>query len=86
LVLPQWPGPSSFGKWGKASASKLMPLRPTPELEIGLRSIGKSTGGVVQYRSRSGIRLGGGLYFTKIAPGTPPARQAMLVFEIPLPF
>ena len=62
-----------------------VPLRPTPELEIGIRSIGKATGAVAEYVTPGGMRFGGGFYFNKIAVGAPPAHQAMLVFQIPLP-
>ena len=62
-----------------------VPLRPTPELEIGFRSIGNATGGVAQYVTPGGMRFGGGFYFNKIAVGAPPAHQAMLTFQIPLP-
>ena len=63
-----------------------VPLRPTPELEIGVRSIGSATGGVAQYVTRGGMRFGAGFYFNKIAVGAPPAHQAMLTFQVPLPF
>jgi len=93
------PGPTGTPVWGASLAlpfslraplphtgTKLpVPLRPTPELEIGVRSIAGATGGVAEYVTRSGLRIGGGLYFNKIAVGAPPARQTMLVFQIPLP-
>jgi len=62
-----------------------VPLRPTDEIEIGIRSIGSATGGVIQYVTPGGMRFGGGLYFNRIAVGAPSAHQAMLVFQIPLP-
>lgn len=93
------PGPTGTSVWGASLAlpfslraslpqwgAKLpVPLRPTPELEIGIRSIGSATGGVAQYVTQGGLRIGAGLYFNKIAVGAPPAHQAMLVFQIPLP-
>ncbi len=94
------PGPTGTPVWGASLAlpfslhaplrhffgAKLpVPLRPTPELEIGVRSIAGATGGVAEYVTQGGFRIGGGLYFNKIAVGAPPARQAMLVFQIPLP-
>jgi hypothetical protein len=94
------PGPMGTPVWGASLAlpfsphaplrhffgAKLpVPLRPTPELEIGIRSIAGATGGVVEYVTRGGFRFGGGLYFNKVAVGAPPARQTMLVFQIPLP-
>jgi hypothetical protein len=82
LALPfqtstKWPRlglkPSSFA------------FRPTPELELGFRSLGKAMGASVQYATPAGVRIGPGLYFNQIAPGAPSARQIMLVLQIPLP-
>jgi hypothetical protein len=82
LALPFRPRPSVKGSKGKSPLS----LHPTPEIEVGFRSLGKSMGASVQYVTTGGVRLGPGLYFNKIAPGMPSARQAMLVLQIPLPF
>lgn len=93
------PGPTGTSVWGASlklpfllhaplphtGARLPVPLRPTDEIEIGFRSIGKATGGVLQYVTPGGMRFGGGIYFNKIAVGAPPARQAMMVFQIPLP-
>ncbi len=93
------PGPEGTSVWGASLALPFslraplphtgnripVPLRPTPELEIGIRSIGKATGAVAEYVTPGGMRFGGGFYFNKIAVGAPPAHQAMLVFQIPLP-
>jgi hypothetical protein len=93
------PGPTGTSVWGASlelpfslraplphTGTRLpVPLRPTPELEIGFRSIGKATGAVAQYVTPGGMRFGAGFYFNKIAVGAPPAHQAMLTFQIPLP-
>jgi hypothetical protein len=98
-LRPSVPGPDGTSVWGASLALPFQPrapklkngkpslaLRPTPEIEIGVRSFGKNMGGSVQYVTRSGVRFGPGLYFNKIAPGMPAARQAMIVLQIPLPF
>jgi hypothetical protein len=93
------PGPTGTSVWGASldlpfslrmplphTGNRIpVPLRPTPELEIGFRSLGKATGAVAQYVSPGGVRFGAGFYFNKIAVGAPSAHQAMLVFQIPLP-
>jgi len=93
------PGPTGTSVWGASldlpfslrmplphTGNRIpVPLRPTPELEIGFRSIGKATGAVAQYVTPGGMRFGAGFYFNKIAVGAPPAHQAMLTFQIPLP-
>ncbi len=98
-LRPSVPGPTGVPVWGASlslpfslraplphtGARFPVPLRPTPELELGIRSIGRATGAVAEYVTRGGIRIGGGFYFNKIAVGAPPAHQAMLVFQIPLP-
>ncbi len=98
-LRPSVPGPDGTSVWGASLALPFQPrttkrkdskspfsLRPTPEIEIGVRSFGKNMGGSVQYVTRSGVRFGPGLYFNKIASGMPAARQAMIVLQIPLPF
>jgi hypothetical protein len=93
------PGPTGTSVWGASlslpfalhfplphTGTRLpVPLRPTDEIEIGFRSIGSATGGVIQYVTPGGMRFGGGIFFNKIAVGAPPAQQAMLMFRIPLP-
>lgn len=93
------PGPTGTSVWGASlslpfalhiplphTGTRLpIPLRPTDEIEIGFRSIGSATGGVLQYVTPGGMRFGGGIFFNKIAVGAPPARQAMVMFRIPLP-
>jgi hypothetical protein len=93
------PGPTGTSVWGASlslpftlhvqlphTGTRLpVPLRPTDEIEIGFRSLGSATGGVIQYVTPGGMRFGGGLFFNKIAVGAPPAHQAMLMFRIPLP-
>jgi len=71
-------------KWPRLGI-KSFAFRPTPELELGFRSLGKAMGASVQYATPSGVRIGPGLYFNQIAPGAPSARQIMLVLQIPLP-
>ena len=94
------PGPTGTSVWGASlelpfslrmqlphTGNRIpVPLRPTPELEIGIRSIGKATGAVAQYVTLSGMRFGAGFYFNKLGVGAPTAHQAMLTFQIPLPF
>ena len=94
------PGPTGTSVWGASldlpfslrkplphTGNRIpVPLRPTPELEIGFRSIGQATGAVAQYVTSGGMRFGAGFYFNKIAVGAPAAHQAMLSFQIPLPF
>ena len=93
------PGPTGTSVWGASlslpfalhvplphTGTRLpVPLRPTDEIEIGFRSIGSATGGVIQYVTPGGMRFGGGIFFNKIAVGAPPAHQAMVMFRIPLP-
>jgi hypothetical protein len=93
------PGPTGTSVWGASlelpfslraplphTGTRIpVPLRPTPELEIGFRSLGKATGAVAQYVTPGGMRFGAGFYFNKIAVGAPAAHQAMLTFQIPLP-
>jgi hypothetical protein len=94
------PGPTGTSVWGASldlpfslhvqlphTGNQIpVPIRPTPELEIGIRSIGKATGAVAQYVTLSGMRFGAGFYFNKLGVGAPTAHQAMLTFQIPLPF
>jgi hypothetical protein len=93
------PGPTGTSVWGASldlpfslrkplsqTGNGIPVLRPTPELEIGFRSFGKATGAVAQYVTSGGMRFGAGFYFNKIAVGAPSAHQAMLTFQIPLPF
>jgi hypothetical protein len=92
------PGPTGAPVWGASlslpfalhkplpqTGVRLPVLRPTPEIEIGFRSIGKATGGVIEYVTPGGMRIGGGIYLNNIAVGAPAARQAMISFKIPLP-
>src|SRR5450631_4105112 len=83
------PGPTGTSVWGASLALPFslhtplphtgkrlpVPLRPTPEIEIGVRSIGKATGAVAEYGTPGGMRIGAGFYFNKIAVGAPPAHQ-----------
>lgn len=93
------PGPTGTSVWGASlslpfalhvrlphTGTRLpLPLRPTDEIEIGFRTIGSATGGVLQYVTPGGMRFGAGILFNKIAVGAPPAHQAMVMFRIPLP-
>jgi hypothetical protein len=75
------PRPQTFlTKPDKVSLS----VRPTPNIDIGFRDMGKAWGAGVQLVSDSGVKLGVGVYLAKVGIGMPMDRQLMLVLSVPL--